>query len=226
MREISEDIYAALEHRICGDVASEAIKLITREGSERLCRYSFEYARKMGRRKVTCVHKANAISLTDGLFLECFRRIAEQYPDIESDDLMVDATTYYLVRQPERFDVIATMNQYGDILSDLCAGLIGSLGLGGGGNIGKEYAMFEACHGSAPDIAGKNLANPSSLIFSGALMLRHIGEDYWADVVERSTREVLMEGRHTTPDVGVTAGTVEFTDAVIEKICQNKAARK
>lgn len=218
MREISEGIYAALEHRIGGDLASEAIKLITRSGSERVCRFAFEYARKSGRHKVTCAHKANAISLTDGLFLECFRRVAADYPDIESNDLMIDATAYHLIKSPESFDVIVTMNQYGDILSDLCAGLSGSLGLGAGANIGADCAVFEACHGSAPDIAGRNLANPTSLILSGVMMLRHIGENKWADVVEKSTRQILSEGIHTTRDVGGTAGTDEFTRAVVEKI--------
>lgn len=218
MREISEGIYAALEHRIGGDTASEAIKLITKAGSERLCRYAFEYARAHGRKKVTGVHKANAISLTDGLFRECFLRVAKEYPDIESEDLMVDATAYYLVKTPERFDVIATMNQYGDILSDLSAGLIGSLGLGAGANIGPECAVFEACHGSAPDIAGKGIANPSSLILSGVLMLRHLGYLQWAEAVENSVRDVLMEGLHITPDLGGKATTVEFTNAVINRL--------
>ena len=218
IREISEGIYAALEHRIDGDYASQAIKLITKKGSERICRYAFEYARKNNRRKVTCSHKANAISMTDGLFLESFRRVAKEYPDIESEDVMIDATAYYLVTNPERFDVIVTMNQYGDILSDLCAGLVGSLGLGGGANIGDECAVFEACHGSAPDIAGQNIANPTSLILSAVMMLRHIGMNSWAELVEDSVRAVLIEGKHTTRDVGGTATTDEFTEAVVKKI--------
>lgn len=226
MREISEGIYAALEHRIGGDYASEAIKVITKRGAERVCRYSFEYARANGRRKVTCAHKANAISLTDGLFLECFHRVAQEYPDIESDDLMIDATTFYLVQNPERFDVIVTMNQYGDILSDLCAGLIGSLGLGAGGNIGDDCAVFEACHGSAPDIAGQNIANPTSLILSGAMMLRYIGKCEWADLIEKCVREVLAEGKHITRDIGGTATTTEYTDAIVKKIRGSTAAMK
>ncbi|MGN0483923.1 MAG: isocitrate/isopropylmalate dehydrogenase family protein [Lachnospiraceae bacterium] len=223
IREISEGIYAALEHRIDGDCASEAIKLITKTGAERICRYAFLYAIQNGRKKVTCAHKANAISLTDGLFLETFRRVAREYPQIESEDLMVDATAYYLVTNPERFDVIVTMNQYGDILSDLCAGLVGSLGLGAGGNIGENCAVFEACHGSAPDIAGKNIANPTSLILSAVMMLRHIGMPQWADIVENSVREVLIEGKHITRDIGGSASTAEYTDAVIEKIEARKA---
>ena len=223
VREISEGIYSALEHRINGDDASEAIKLITKKGAERICRWSFDYAVKNGRRKVTCAHKANAISLTDGLFLECFRRVAEEYPQIEAEDLMVDATAYYLVKNPDRFDVIVTMNQYGDILSDLCAGLVGSLGLGAGANIGDECAIFEACHGSAPDIAGKNLANPTSLILSAVMMLRYIGQEQMADIVERSVREVLIEGNCRTRDVGGTAGTDIFTAAVIRRLQEHLA---
>lgn len=223
VREISEGIYSALEHRINGDDASEAIKLITKKGAERICRWAFDYAVKNGRRKVTCAHKANAISLTDGLFLECFRRVAEEYPQIEAEDLMVDATAYYLVKNPDRFDVIVTMNQYGDILSDLCAGLVGSLGLGAGANIGDECAIFEACHGSAPDIAGKNLANPTSLILSAVMMLRYIGQEQMADIVERSVREVLIEGNCRTHDVGGTAGTDTFTAAVIRRLQEHLA---
>lgn len=221
VREISEGIYSAIEHRIGGDTASEAVKLITKAGAERICRWAFEYAVRNSRHKVTCAHKANAISLTDGLFLEAFRRVAKEFPQIESEDLMVDATAFYLAKSPERFDVIVTMNQYGDILSDLCAGLVGSLGLGAGANIGDQCAVFEACHGSAPDIAGKNLANPSSLILSGAMMLRHIGEEAAAEAVERSVREVITEGRHITRDIGGTAGTDEFTEEVVKKIRKN-----
>lgn len=222
IREISEGIYAGLEHRIGGDEASEAIKLITKAGAERITRFAFEYAIKNGRKKVTCAHKANAISLTDGLFLETFRQVAQEYPQIESEDFMVDATAYYLVTNPERFDVIVTMNQYGDILSDLCAGLVGSLGLGAGANIGDECAIFEACHGSAPDIAGKHLANPTSLILSAVMMLRHINMSEAADLVENSVREVLMEGKHITRDIGGNASTEEYTEALIKKIKERK----
>lgn len=218
VREISEGIYSAIEHRINDDMASEAVKLITKKGAERICRWAFDYAVQNGRKKVTCAHKANAISLTDGLFLECFRKVAKEYPQIESEDLMVDATAYYLVKNPERFDVIVTMNQYGDILSDLCAGLVGSLGLGAGANIGDECAIFEACHGSAPDIAGKNLANPTSLILSSVMMLRYIGENAAASAVEESVREVLIEGKCITHDVGGTAGTDVFTAEVIKHL--------
>lgn len=218
IREISEGIYSAIEHRIGGDTASEAVKLITKKGAERICRWAFEYALSHKRHKVTCAHKANAISLTDGLFLETFRRVAKDYPQIESEDLMVDATAFYLAKDPTRFDVIVTMNQYGDILSDLCNGLVGSLGLGAGANIGDQCAIFEACHGSAPDIAGKNLANPTSLILSAAMMLRYIGQFEYADIVENSVREVIVEGKHTTHDIGGSAGTDEFTNEVVQKI--------
>lgn len=224
IREISEGIYAALEHRIGDDLASEAIKLITRKGAERICHYAFHYAIQNGRKKVTCAHKANAISLTDGLFLEVFREVAKEYPEIESEDIMVDATAYYLVTNPERFDVIVTMNQYGDILSDLCAGLVGSLGLGAGANIGEQCAIFEACHGSAPDIAGKNLANPTSLILSSVMMLRHVGMDLWADIIENSVREVLIEGKHITRDIGGTATTDEFTEEVVKRVKEKRKA--
>lgn len=217
MRELTEDVYSAIEHRI-GDVAAECIKLVTREAAERVARYGFEYARKYHRKKVTCVHKANAISIADGFFLECFRKIAAEYPDIESDDYFVDATTYYLLKKPEMFDVIVTTNQYGDILSDLCAGLVGSLGLGPGSNIGKHGAVFEACHGSAPDIAGMGIANPTSLILSAVLMLRYIGEEESADLVEKSVYSVLSEGKCLTRDLGGNASTGEFTDAVIERL--------
>lgn len=218
IREISEGIYAGLEHRINGDEASEAIKLITKKGAERIIRFAFEYAIKNNRKKVTCAHKANAISLTDGLFLETFRRVAKEYPQIESEDFMVDATAFYLVTDPERFDIIVTMNQYGDILSDLCAGLVGSLGLGAGANIGDECAIFEACHGSAPDIAGKHLANPTSLILSAVMMLRHVDMPKAADMIEESVREVLIEGKHITRDVGGTATTEEYTEALVKRV--------
>ena len=222
VREISEGIYSAIEHRIGEDAASEAVKLITKKGAERICRWAFEYAIKNNRHKVTCAHKANAISLTDGLFLETFRRVAKDYPQIESEDVMVDATAFYLAKDPTRFDVIVTMNQYGDILSDMCNGLVGSLGLGAGADIGDQCAIFEACHGSAPDIAGKNLANPTSLILSAVMMLRYIGEENAADVVERSVRETIIEGKHITHDIGGTASTDEFTDAIISRIRENR----
>lgn len=217
MRELTEDVYSAIEHRI-GDVAAECVKLVTRDAAERIARYGFEYARKYHRKKVTCIHKANAISIADGFFLECFNRVAKEYPDIQSEDFFVDATTYYLLKKPQMFDVIVTTNQYGDILSDLCAGLVGSLGLGPGANIGYKGAVFEACHGSAPDIAGMGIANPTSLILSAAMMLRHIGEEENAALVENSVRSVLSEGIHLTRDLGGKASTMEFAQEVAKKI--------
>ena len=219
MREITEDVYAAIEHSI-GDVAAECVKLTTREAAIRVAQYSFEYARRHGRKKVTCVHKANAISITDGLFLACFREVAARFPDIESDDVMVDAAAYYLVTDHRRFDVITTSNQYGDILSDLCAGLVGSLGLAPGGNIGFDVSVFEASHGAAPDIAGQGIANPTAMILSGAFMLRHMGFDREAGVVEHAVWDVLEERQALTPDLGGSATTAEYTQAVVAKVEQ------
>ncbi len=222
MRELSEGVYSAIEHRIRDD-AAECIKLITRVGAERIARFGFEYARAHHRRKVTCIHKANAISITDGFFLECFQNVAKDYPDIESDDYFVDATTVYLLKKPQMFDVIVTTNQYGDILSDLCAGLMGSLGLGPGANIGVNGAVFEATHGSAPDIAGKGIANPTSLILSGALMLQHIGESGAAEMVEESTRAVLTRRECITPDLGGSASTMQLAEAVVKEMQRRKS---
>ena len=217
MRELTEDVYAAIEHSI-GDYAAECVKLTTREAATRVAEYSFDYARKHGRKKITCVHKANAISITDGLFLKCFREVAARNRDIESDDCMVDAAAFYLAKNPKAFDVITTSNQYGDILSDLCAGLVGSLGLAPGGNIGYENAVFEAAHGAAPDIAGKGIANPAALILSGAFMLRHLGYSDQAAKVEESTRSVLLEGKMLTPDLGGTGTCKGFAEAIAEKV--------
>jgi isocitrate dehydrogenase (NAD+) len=178
MREITEDVYAGIEHSI-GNQAVECVKLTTREAAVRVAEYSFNYAREQGRKKVTCVHKTNAISITDGLFLTCFREVAAHHKDIASDDCMVDAAVFYLITHPDNFDVITASNQYGDILSDVCAGLAGSMGLAPGGNVGNEYAVFAASHGAAPDIAGKEIANPSALILSGAFMLRHLDYRPW-----------------------------------------------
>ncbi|KAH8746779.1 isocitrate/isopropylmalate dehydrogenase [Diaporthe sp. PMI_573] len=158
MREVTEDVYFGVEHTIGDDIAAEAIKLTTRAAATKVSRYSFEYARKHGRKRVSCLHKANVLNLTDGLFLRCFREVSRDYPEIEADDMMIDAACYTVVRDPQRFDVVVTANQYGDIFSDLAAGLAGSLGLAGGSNIGDEAATFEASHGAAPDIAGKGIA--------------------------------------------------------------------
>ena len=219
MREITEDVYAAIEHSI-GDYAAECIKLTTREAAIRVAEYSFDYARKNGRKKVTCVHKANAISIADGLFLRCFREVAARNQDIESGDCMVDAAAFYLVKNPKAFDVITTSNQYGDILSDLCAGLAGSMGLAPGGNIGYETAVFEASHGAAPDIAGKGIANPVALILSGAFMLRHLGFQDQAERIEKSTRSILSERKILTPDLGGEATCMALAKAIAERVSQ------
>jgi isocitrate dehydrogenase (NAD+) len=217
MRELTEDVYIGWEHQI-GDVAAQAIKLTTREAVTRVTKYSFEYARRNKRYKVTCVHKANALSITDGFFLKCFLEVARQYQDIESDDCFVDAAAFNLVKYPKQFDVIVTSNQYGDILSDLAGGLAGSLGLAPGANIGEYASVFEATHGSAPDIAGKGIANPVSLILSGAAMLRHTGHYEEADKIDRSTHSVLSEGKVLTPDLGGTATTMQLADSIARKL--------
>ena len=217
MREITEDVYAAIEHRI-GNVAAECVKLTTREAACRIAQYSFDYARKNGRKKVTCAHKANAISITDGFFLECFREVAAKNTDIASDDFMIDATAFNMVRHPEIFDVICCSNQYGDILSDLAAGCVGSLGLAPGGNIGFNAAVFEASHGAAPDIAGKGIANPTALILSGAMMLRHVDKIREAEIVENTVRDLIGSRAALTPDLGGSDSTMQFAEKVAKEI--------
>lgn len=218
MREITEDVYSGIEHMV-GDCAAECIKLTTRKAALRVAEYSFDYARKNGRKKVTCVHKANAVSMADGLFLACFREVAAKNPDIPSDDFMVDATAYYLAKCPEKFDVIVASNQYGDILSDLAAGLVGSLGLAPGANVGENgEIVVEASHGAAPDIAGRGIANPIALILSGALLLRHIGRCDQAERVERAVREVLNERVSLTPDLGGTGTTMGVAEAIVGRM--------
>ncbi len=213
MREITEDVYIGWEHQI-GDVAAEAIKLTTRAASERVARYSFEFARQNGRKRVTCIHKANVLNYTDGLFLRCCREVAAQFPDIAFDDCMIDAACYHIVKNPTRFDVVVTSNQYGDIFSDLGAALIGSLGLAPGANIGSETAVFEASHGAAPDIAGQGIANPIALILSGALLLRHVGLAAEALRIERAVRTVILAGQVLSPDLGGKSTTRQVTEAI------------
>ena len=217
VRENTEDLYAGIEHMI-GDTAAESIKLITRAGSERIARFAFDYAVKNGRKKVTCVHKANIMKCTDGLFLEVCRSVAAEYPGIEFEDRIVDALCMQLVQHPETFDVLVLPNLYGDIVSDLCAGLVGGLGLAPSANIGRDAAIFEAVHGSAPRHAGKNDANPTALILSAVLMLRHLGEGAAADKIERAVLALLAEGRELTYDLGGSLGTSEFADAVIRRM--------
>jgi len=218
VRENTEDLYAGIEHMV-GPDAAESIKIITRAASERIARYAFEYAVANGRHKVTAVHKANIMKLSDGLFLESCRTIAADYDGrIEFEDRIVDNMCMQLVQKPELYDVMVLPNLYGDIVSDLCAGLVGGLGVAPGANIGTEAAVFEPVHGSAPKYAGQNKANPTALILSGVLMLRHLGEQAAAEQVETALREVIAEGRRTTYDLGGESGTSQFADAIIERL--------
>ena len=216
VRENTEDLYKGLEYR--SGESSFGIRVITRLGSERIARFAFNLAVREGRKKVTAVHKANVLKETCGLFLETCRRVAADFPEIEFEDALVDATAMRLVTKPEDFDIILTTNIFGDILSDEAAGLIGGLGMAPSANIGDENALFEPIHGSAPDIAGKGLANPSATILSSALMLRHLGRATQADRVENALNEVLAEGKVVTPDIGGKAKTSEMAQAIIEKL--------
>src|SRR5438034_7089836 len=218
VRENTEDLYAGIEHMVGRD-AAESIKIITREASERIARYAFEYAVANGRRKVTAVHKANIMKLSDGLFLEACTTVARDYPGrVEFEDRIVDNMCMQLVQKPELYDVLVLPNLYGDIVSDLAAGLVGGLGVAPGANIGEDGAVFEPVHGSAPKYAGQNKANPTALILSGALMLRHLGYAEVGERVEHAVRAVIAEGRTTTSDLGGSAGTSQFADAVIERL--------
>ncbi|AEG15250.1 isocitrate dehydrogenase, NAD-dependent [Desulfofundulus kuznetsovii DSM 6115] len=217
VRENTEDLYAGIEHRV-GTDAAESIKIITRQASERIARFAFELARKQGRKKVTAVHKANIMKLTDGLFLECARKVAREYPDIVFEDMIVDAMCMKLVQAPENYDVLVLPNLYGDIVSDLCAGLVGGLGVAPGANIGHEVAVFEPVHGSAPKHAGKNRINPLAMILSGIMMLQHLGEDEAANRIYEAVLAVLREGKALTYDLGGSAGTSDMADAIISKM--------
>ncbi len=213
-RENTEDLYSGLEHEVVDGVV-ESLKIITRTASERIARKAFSFARWAPRKKITGVHKANIMKLSDGLFLRCCREVAKEYPDIEYNELIVDNASMQLVMRPETFDVLLMPNLYGDIVSDLAAGLVGGLGVVPGANIGAQQAVFEAVHGSAPDIAGKGLANPTAIMMSSALMLIHIGEQRAAERLQSAIAKVYAEGKHLTRDVGGPATTTEFTDAVI-----------
>jgi isocitrate dehydrogenase (NAD+) len=218
VRENTEDLYAGIEHMV-GKDAAESIKIITRAASERIARFAFDYAVANGRRKVTAVHKANIMKLSDGLFLESCRTVAADYAGrIEFEDRIVDNMCMQLVQKPELYDVMVLPNLYGDIVSDLCAGLVGGLGVAPGANIGTEASVFEPVHGSAPKYAGLNKANPTALLLSGVLMLRHLGEQDAAVRVETALREVIAEGKDTTYDLGGPAGTREFADAIIARL--------
>jgi isocitrate dehydrogenase (NAD+) len=214
VRENTEDLYSGIEHVVVPGVV-ESIKIITEKASTRIARFAFDYARRENRKKVTAVHKANIMKLSDGLFLECFRNVAKHYPEIEADDKIVDNACMQLVMRPEQFDIMLLENLYGDIVSDLCAGLIGGLGLVPGANIGELGAVFEAVHGSAPDIAGQGIANPTALLQSGILMLRHIGERDAAQKIEGAMLKVFKEGRVRTRDIGGESHTDEFAAAII-----------
>ena len=219
VRENTEDLYAGVEHMV-GKDAAESIKIITRFGSERVCRFAMEYARREGRRKVTAVHKANIMKLTDGLFLDVAREIAAGYPEIEFEDRIVDNMCMQLVQKPELYDVLVCPNLYGDIVSDLCAGLVGGLGVAPGANIGESIAVFEPVHGSAPKYAGQDKANPTALILSAVLMLRHLGETSAADTLFMAVKDVVGRGERVTYDLGGTAGTGEMGRAVAERVTE------
>ena len=223
VRENTEGLYAGIEHYIGmrqdPRAVAESVMLITRYGSDRICRYAFDYALEHGRKKVTLVHKANILKTTQGLFLEVGREVAKNYADaIEFEDRIVDATAMQLVLDPYQFDVIVTENMFGDILSDLAAGLVGGLGFAPGVNIGKDVAIFEAVHGSAPDIAGKGIANPSALLLAACLMLDHMGQHETAGRVRGALKSVVRAGKVVTSDLGGTASTRAFADAIIEQI--------
>ena len=217
VRENTEDLYSGLEHEVVPGVV-ESLKIITEDASTRVARFAFEYARKHGRKRVTAVHKANIMKMADGLFLRCVKKVAESYPEIASDDRIVDAACMHLVMNPAQFDILVMPNLYGDIVSDLCAGLVGGLGVVPGANIGTEIGVFEAVHGSAPDIAGKSLANPTALLLSAVLMLRHIDEGAIADRVVNALNRVLAEDKARTRDLGGTASTIEYTEAICRRM--------
>jgi isocitrate dehydrogenase (NAD+) len=219
VRENTEDLYSGLEHEVVPGVI-ESLKIISERASRRIVEFAFKYARERGRKKVTAVHKANIMKLGDGLFLRTARDVARQHTDITYDEKIVDATCMHLVMRPEAFDVLVMPNLYGDIVSDLCAGLVGGLGVVPGANLGTTTAVFEAVHGSAPDIAGKNMANPTALLLSSLLMLEHIGEAEAADRIRSAIYGVLGAGKVRTHDMGGSASTTEFTAAVCTAIEQ------
>ncbi len=213
VRENTEDLYAGLEHQIVPGVV-ESLKIITERASTRIGRFAFDYARRHGRRKVTAIHKANIMKLSDGLFLSSVRAVSRDYSDIAYDEKIIDAACMHLVMNPRQFDVLVLPNLYGDIVSDLCAGLVGGLGVVGAANLGSDVAVFEAVHGSAPDIAGRNIANPTALLRSAVLMLRHIDESAAADRIMDALSRVMLGGAVKTRDVGGTASTTDFADAI------------
>jgi isocitrate dehydrogenase (NAD+) len=216
-RENTEDVYSGLEHEVIKDVV-ESLKIITRYASIRIAKAAFDYAKKEGRKKVTAVHKANIMKLSDGLFLRCCREVAAENPEIQYKELIVDNASMQIVMRPETFDILLMPNLYGDIVSDLAAGLVGGLGIVPGANMGEQYAVFEAVHGSAPDIAGKGMANPTALMLSAVMMLKHLGEHNASVRLQAAVEAVYAEGKRTTRDVGGSVGTGEFTDAVVSRL--------
>lgn len=216
VRENTEDLYAGIERQVDTDTA-ESIKVITRDASERICKFAFDYAMKNKRKEVCVVTKANIMKLSDGLFLESYRKIAENYPEIKKREILVDNLCMQLVQNPSQFDVLVLPNLYGDIVSDLCAGLIGGLGVAQGANIGLDYAVFEPVHGSAPDIKGQNKANPTALLLSAIEMLKYIGEYSCAERIEKALFKTLENGIFTA-DLGGNASTKDFTDAIIQEL--------
>ncbi len=217
VRENTEDLYAGLEHEVVPGVV-ESLKIITLEASTRIAEFAFQYARRHGRKRITAVHKANIMKMSDGLFLRCVQDVAASYPEITQDDRIVDAACMHLVMKPEQFDVLLLPNLYGDIVSDLCAGLVGGLGVVPAANLGTEMGVFEAVHGSAPDIAGRNVANPMALLLSALLMLQHIGETPMADRIMKTLGVVLTEDKVRTRDLGGTASTTEFAAAICRRL--------
>ena len=221
VRENTEGLYSGLEHEVVPGVV-ESLKITTERACNRISRFAFEYARRNGRKKITAVHKANIMKLTDGLFLRCARDIAAEFPDITYNEMIVDATCMWLVQDPQRFDILLCENLYGDIVSDLVAGLVGGLGVVPGANLGEDTAVFEAVHGSAPDIAGRGLANPTAMILTACMMLDHLNEGDAANRIRKALEGVLEAREHVTKDLGGTANTQEFTDAIVAALGSKK----
>src|SRR6516164_9834751 len=217
IRENTEGLYSGIEHEVVPGVV-ESLKIMTEKACTRISRFAFEYARRVKRKKIHSIHKANIMKLSDGLFIRCSRNVSKEYPEITYGEHIVDNTCMQLVMNPHQYDVLLLENLYGDIISDLCAGLVGGLGLVPGANFGHECAVFEAVHGSAPDIAGKDVANPTAVLRSGILMLRHLGEENAANHIRLAIEKVYTEKKHLTRDVGGTAGTTEFADAMVEAL--------
>ncbi len=217
VRENTEGLYSGIEHEVVPGVV-ESLKIITEKASTRIARFAFEYARRVRRKKIHSIHKANIMKMSDGLFIRCSRNVSKEYPEITYGEHIVDNTCMQLVMNPYQYDVLLLENLYGDIVSDLCAGLVGGLGLVPGANFGHECAIFEAVHGSAPDIAGKDMANPTAVLRSGILMLRHLGEENAANHIRAAIEKVFTEKKHLTRDIGGTASTTEFTDAMVDAL--------